>query len=133
MKIYIQPVISILFILIIQLGLLSCAKEGTFDHETNITILQPGDGDVFSRGQEIRFSAEVESSVSVHGYEIFEKNRNDGTSRLITARHTHGNKIQAEYTWTTDFTDPGEREIEMHVLVNHEGVKEIRSRKIVFR
>lgn len=131
---YYTPKTFCILILLATLGFhIGCHDDSVQDAQVNVFISSPEENQVFLAGEEIRFYAEIESDVSIHGYELFEKNINTGDSVLLVNKHTHGENVQVLHVKNATHSGESEAEFILKVLVNHEGLSKSFYRKILYR
>jgi len=108
----------------------ACQGEENQEPRVTVTYTSPEHDQVFNTGNEIKYSAEIQSDISIHGYELFEKNVTTGDSVLLLNKHTHGEKVQIYHSWTTLHSSPANIELVLKVLINHEGLSRFFSQSI---
>lgn len=110
-----------------------CFNDSVQDSNVNVKIVSPGENQIFLAGEEIRYYAEIESDVSIHGYELFEKNIATGDSVLLANKHTHGKNVQVLHVRTASHSQKGQADIILKVLIDHDRLSKSFYRKIMYQ
>lgn len=113
----------------------SCKKEvpQTNDQEqrqTTITITSPSENQEIEENATVNITGKIESSESLHGYEIIIRKKADSTVHFYKEEHAHGTVINYTESWVNNLHGHNEMELEVKAILDHDGTST--SKKVNF-
>jgi hypothetical protein len=107
---------------------LSCKDEehtetGHHMNSATITISSPTTNDQFHHNDTVQVVATAMAVEDLHGYEVRIRRMPDSLVVFSTDSHTHGTTVQIRETWVCTISDSTDMEVEIAVVLDHEGNK----------
>lgn len=126
--------INIFVALLLSIFVLSaCEKDDemlTDDHELEITIMEPTEGQTFVIGAEVHVHAKAIWNETLHGYDIIA--RYGGHEHVLKHSHEHEKELDIHYHWETDFAEATSVELVIKVYQSHHGDEQEKTITISF-
>jgi hypothetical protein len=131
-----HPLYTLGLTLCLSTALFACSKDSADEEEpvvtATITISSPAEGAVFHNGDSIIVQGTAVGTGILHGSEISIRKANDpNTSYFFTHEHLHNDTVLFRQGWKNNLTAPTNLEVQVAIVVDHEG--NTNSRKVAIR
>lgn len=121
----------ILFISVLLLS--ACKKETTLETQVSayICIIHPQENDTILFGDTLQFNGTISGSEALHGYLVTFTNLITNHPILSMVNDEHLSNYSFNYSYTNNFTDTTAVRLNIEVIKDHEGNKEIKQRTVI--